>query len=519
MARSRWPDAADDDAGDLWAYARQLALGGVDAPAARLRLHADFPEVGDDELSAVIRGAFAVPTAFLNAPAPAPTNSVQTAPDWGSERLMAELLAAGPLSNELRFVPDGPESGWRKWDESYWSPCNEPVPLALAAAVHEAAGHLLRCGQLDLRTARSMESTASMRAILAQLQAHPSMRIDPEKIDPPHWLAVRGGLLDLRTWKLQPARPSGPVFLHRCAVGYDITASHPLWDEVVGHVDSLPDGAVVQRYLGASLAGVPPDRKLLILLGSGGDGKGCLLRSCLAVMGQLGTVLPNEALSGDGRGAHGHEILSGISRARLAYSSEVPSHLDWDLLKSLSGGDPRTSKRLHGRAFEVQPRIWLSIATNSAPVVPDQAAADRCILVRWSKPADPNPEISALLATPGPDRDAYLRACLRWMADGCRAFQAEGLGVPDFAKPTVEPEGLPGWWDDMLTSERLVLGRGWTPFQPIAVLAVRWFAEHGLQPPSTTALGTFLRSRLASRRALDQGRKITLYPVDVVGRG
>jgi len=441
---------------------------------------------------------------------------------FASERLLAERLAGGALRLALRYVPEGPATGWRRWDGSMWAPAPEPVPVALAAAIHTEAGGMIAAGLLDLKTARALESTASMRAILAQLQAREPMQFDPAQLDPPRALAVLGARLDFGTGAMAPATPDGPAFLHRAAVAYDPAARHPLWDAVAEHVASMPGGDTVRRFLGASLVGIPPDRKLLVLVGTGGDGKGTLLRSCVAAVGGFGAVLPAEALAGDGRGAHGHELLAGLGVARLAYASEVPPDLDWPLLKALSGGDPRTTKRMHGRAFTVQPRVWLAMATNDEPRVPDAAAADRVVLIRWHKPGEPDPDIVATIACPGEERDAYLRACLAWMVRGATDFLRDGLGVPDFARPAVEPEGLAGWWAESTDHGSLVPGKGWTPFAPLRDHAGRWHTDHGAEPPSDTALGSFLRTRVASRRALVNGSKVAQFLtriVDGVGRG
>jgi len=361
-----------------------------------------------------------------------------------------------------------------------------------------------------------------MRAILSQMQAREPMQFDPAQLDPPRKLATLGGLLDFQTGALATATPDGPAFLRRAAVAYAPAARHHLWEAVAEHVASIPGGDTVRRFLGASLVGIPPDRKLLVLVGTGGDGKGTLLRSCVAAVGGFGAVLPAEALAGGGRDAHGHELLAALCEARLAYAAEVPPDLDWPLLKSLSGGDPRTTKRLHGRSFTAQPRIWLALASNDEPRVPDAAAADRVVLIRWHKPAEPDPAIVATIACPGDERDAYLRACLAWMVRGAADFLREGLGVPDFARPGVEPQGLAGWWAESTDHGILVPGQCWTPFAPLRDHAGRWHADHGASPPSDTALGSFLRTRVASRRALVNGSKVAQFLtrlVDVVGRG
>jgi len=436
---------------------------------------------------------------------------------FASERLVAERLAGGALRLALRFVPEGPATGWRRWDGSTWAPAPDPVPVALAAAVHAEAGAMIAAGLLDLRTARALESTACMRAILAQLQAREPMRFDPAQLDPPRSLATLGARLDFETGALVPATPDGPAFLHRAAVAYEPAARHQLWDSVAAHVAAMPGGDTVRRFLGASLVGIPPDRKLLVLTGEGGDGKGTLLRSCVAALGGFGAVLPAEALAGDGKGAHGHELLADLCTARLAYASEVPPDLDWPLLKALSGGDPRKTKRMHSRGFTVQPRVWLAMATNNEPRVPDAAAADRVVLIRWHKPAEPDPDIVATIACPGAERDAYLRACLGWMVRGAADFLRDGLGVPDFARPKVEPEGLAGWWAEATEAGIIRPGQAWSTFAELHLLASEWHTIHDRDTPHAKEVGAFLSCRLpSSRRGPDKARH---YKAAVVHEG
>lgn len=431
----------------------------------------------------------------------------ETGTTWASERLMAERLAAGKLRRALRYLAEGPSTGWHRWDGISWVPAPEPVPLALSAEVHGEAGALIAMGMLDNRKACSLESTNSMRAILTQLQAHEPMRLDLSSIDPPYLLATASGILDLKTGVVSQPDPDATPFLHRALVAFDPAATHPFWDAVASHVASLPGGDVVWRYLGASLLGLPPDRKLLVLIGDGGDGKGTLLRSCVAALGGFGSVLPAEALSGDGRGAHGHELLSCLAYARLAYASEVPPDLDWPLLKALSGGDLRRTKRMHERATDLQPRVWLALATNTPPKVPDQAAAERCVIIPWNKPAEPDGEIGKTLVTNGPDRDAYLRACLRWLVEGARMYLHDGLGVPDFAKPKIEAQGLCAWWEWAVNSGLIVPKMGWTSFATMFKVISSWHADQHLEPPSTREVGMFLACRLQSgRRGPDKVR-------------
>ncbi len=510
------PPTTNEAASFLADELRRLYRAG--APAAELReaglqLVSTWPEAVRPSQTEVEKcaGFIAGPSAVVIPEPVAP-------PAFASERLLAERLAAGPLRQAMRYVTSGPDQGWRMWSGDCWAECQVAIPCPFAAEVHREVGNLLGSGLLDQRTtARQMETTASMRGVLAQVSAYPEVQLTPDDLDPPGMLPTVGGLLNLEGGVVVLDNdPTLSRFLRCAGVGYDPQATHPLWDEVAAHIASVPGGHVVQRFMGASLIGRPPDRKALFLVGAGGDGKSTLLRSCALALGGFATVVPAEGLAGDGRGgAHGHELLSGLAVARLAIATEVRANLDWPLVKVLTGGDPRATKRLHGRLMQIQPKAWLALATNEEPRPPDAATRDRCIVIRWTKPAESNPEIVALLGTPGPERNAYLRAVLRWMVDGCRAFQRDGLGVPDSARAEVEPVGLAGWFDSQVEAGAFLLGNGRTAFDELAAHARAWSQANGQDAPTDHMVGTFLAGRLPVKRRVIAGQKVRLYEVRV----
>ncbi len=507
------PHSTDEAAALLGDELRRLHRAGAQAAEllkAGLRLVTSWPEAvrpSSVEVEMCV-GFIAGPSAVV---IPEPV----AAPAFASERLLAERLAAGPLRQSMRFVTSGPDAGWRAWSGDCWAECWDAIPRPFAAEIHREVGNLLGCGLLDQRTtARQMETTSSMRGVLAQVSAYPEVQLAPDDIDPPDMLPTVGGVLDLVSDVILVNDPATSRFLRCAAVGYDPQATHPLWNDVIAHMGAITGAEVVQRFMGASMIGKPPDRKALFLVGSGGDGKSTLLRSCALALGGFATVVPAEGLAGEGRGAHGHELLSGLAAARLAIATEVRSQLDWSLFKSLTGGDPRATKRLHGRLLQVQPRAWLALATNDEPRPPDSASRDRCIVMRWTKPADPNPEIVALLSTPGEERNVYLRAVLRWMVEGCHAFRREGLGVPDFARAETEPVGLAGWFDSRIEAKEFRLGGGCMPFEELAADARAWSQANGQEVPTDTAVGTFLSGRLPVHRRTCVGRKVRFYTVE-----
>jgi phage/plasmid-associated DNA primase len=208
-------------------------------------------------------------------------------------------------------------------------------------------------------------------------------------------------------------------------------------------------------------------------------------------------------------------MLAGLVQSRLVFASEIPRDIDWPLLKTLAGGDSFRTKRLCARAHTLTIRAWLCLASNDEPRPPDGATANRTIIARWTKPDEPNPEIMAILGTPGPARDSFLRACLRWLVDGFQAFHRDGLLIPDCARAKEEPEGLCAWWDRSLEDGSILPGFTWTIVGDFAKHAAAWFQTRGEAAPNTKALGSILRSRLPAKRQTIDGKKSVFYRAKV----
>ena len=523
------PGPPDCGTSDLWRGAQHLIHAGADMPTAFGVLHGAVQAWGDDamhritteEIVRMIQRAASIPddvpprTPFA-ASSPAAQDQVPSGAEIASERLLAVNIADGSLRHHLRW--DG--GCWREWDGRCWTIVNVQIPISLAGAVHQQCGKLLANRELDPKGCRQMESTAGMRAILAQLMAYPSMRLLAEDFDGPGLLVTLGGVFNFDTGAMLAHDSARPVT--KCtSVAYSAQASHMLWNAVESHATRMDPTGAMRRYLGAAAIGLPPDRKILVLHGDGGDGKSTLLRILIGALGTYATTIPAESLTeGGARGAHGHELLASLVGARLAAATEVPAKVDWPLLKALSGGDARTTKRLHGRSFTFTPRAHLVIATNEVPKVPhgDQAALERLIVIRWSKPEEPDPEIVRMLATPGPDRDSLYSAALAWIMRGASEFQCDGYGVAVPAAVGYQaPVGLEAWWADDLATRSIVLGSEWTAASKVAARAAEWAIGNGMVPPTATALGMFLKSQVAHcKRGQRDGLRTLHYQLSMV---
>ena len=163
---------------------------------------------------------------------------------------------------------------------------------------------------------------------------------------------------------------------------------------------------------------------MLWLHGPGGDGKSTLAMIIKAALGQHAAAVPAEIFGEGGtRGAHGHELAASMAGAKMAFALEVGQRLDWEKLKSISGGDEQRTKHMHGRAFNYTKPPVLVLVSNDKPVPPSLAASQRLIVAGMFPPEDPDERLMEAIKSPGKERDLLASACLQWLIDGSRDHQ------------------------------------------------------------------------------------------------
>ena len=115
---------------------------------------------------------------------------------------------------------------------------------------------------------------------------------------------------------------------------------------------------------------------------------------------------------------------------RLVTASESGEvRLNEPRMKALTGCDPITARYLYGEPFTFMPTAKFILATNTKPVVADNSAGfwRRLKLVPFTRSFEGSARDQHL--------EDYLKAhegpgILRWLVDGCLAWQRNGLGEP-----------------------------------------------------------------------------------------
>ena len=262
-------------------------------------------------------------------------------------------------------------------------------------------------------------------------QADDAFAVTSDAWDTNPWLlGTQGGVVDLRTGRLRPARPAD-MMTRVCAAApaLDKTAAPDQWltflDEATGKDDALI--YFLQRWCGYCLTGDTREHALLFGYGPGGNGKSVFLNTVAGIMGDYATVAAMDTFTASHGDKHPTDLAM-LRGARLVTATETEEGRAWAeaRIKQMTGGEDISARFMRQDFFTFRPQFKLTIIGNHKPVLRnvDDAARRRFNIVPFvRKPANPDRELEAKLRAEWP-------AILRWMIQGCLSWQQEGLAAP-----------------------------------------------------------------------------------------
>jgi P4 family phage/plasmid primase-like protien len=348
------------------------------------------------------------------------------------------------LHPNVRF--DHRAKRWLQFDGTRWRPqeAGEVERLALDTMRWRQAA-ALKEDDPDRKKKRSAhavggERMSRRRACLdAALKEHPIASTGQEWDTDTWLLGVRNGVVDLRTGALRAGKPEDNV-TKQVAVPFNADAKAPLWEATVADIfkDNVELVDYFQKALGYSITGDCREEVFFLLIGEGRNGKGTLINTVDAILGDYSTSLSFQSLEASKHGQAGGAASPDIAKlagARFVTASETSGgKFNTAILKGLTGRDPITARHLHAEEFTFMPQLKLWLSVNERPQVTDQS------LGFWARPH----MIPFLQCYEGREdrtlKDRLLKEAdgiLAWIIRGTLRWQAEGLERPDSVKAAV----------------------------------------------------------------------------------
>lgn len=198
---------------------------------------------------------------------------------------------ASQHGGDVRFCFDW--RAWLAWDGVRWkrdagAEVRRLAKQTVRSIYAEASKHATEDQRKAIANwAKKSESAAAIDAMLKLAQAEEGVPIAADELDANRWLLnVRNGVLNLRSGELQPHRRED-LISKLAPVDFDPAARCPRWDRFLAevfepHPDVIP---FIQRAVGYSLTSDTREECLFLLHGTGRNGKGTLLKTLAAALG------------------------------------------------------------------------------------------------------------------------------------------------------------------------------------------------------------------------------------------
>ncbi len=414
-------------------------------------------------------------------PTPAPEPEPNTEPEAATQK--ADVLGALQRNEdgdaELfiylhrgRFLYDCAAGRWFKWGGNFWAEdltgeslqaVNDVVEVYIQEAKKQAWLRTKAAKELNheaekihsdnekelikrIKLLQGLQRKQSV-VILARSGAG-TLAITGTEWDKQPWLfAAANGILDLKTGDFRPGKPGDYIKTASPTAWKGINEPCPTWENFIAEIfgNDVLLIEFVQRLLGYGITGLSILHLFIILFGAGRNGKGTLLETLRAVLGDYAYKTESELLleqkSARMAGSPNSGVLS-LRGRRIVWASETSDgrHLNAGRLKELVGGDTLNARPIFGKHHvQFAPSHLLLLLTNSKPSAPasDYALWQRVLLIPFERafvaePREPHESKADPFLSEKLQSEAS--GILAWLVKGCLAWQKDGLNAPDIVK-------------------------------------------------------------------------------------
>lgn len=342
------------------------------------------------------------------------------------------------FGDRLRYCH--PWNRWLVYADGRWQPDQVAIVTQMAkktvAYIYREASDCeddTERGKL-IAHAKASESKHRMDAMKALCASEPGIPVLPDALDANHDLInFQNGTLALSTGALRP-HASADLITTLLPYDYGPGATCPLWTAFLARVfDNRADMlGFIQRAVGYSLTGRQNEQCFFFLYGSGANGKSVFLRTLRDLFGDAARTANFSTFLRQRDTGRPRPDLARLAGARLVTSAEAGEgqRFDEELLKSITGGERVTARKLYADDFEFTPQFTLWLAANHRPTIAgtDLAIWRRVCLVPFTVTIPEEERID--FDTYCHDLAAELPGIMNWALAGHEQWRTGGLQKP-----------------------------------------------------------------------------------------
>jgi putative DNA primase/helicase len=371
-----------------------------------------------------------------------------------SEDMLAERFAE-QHARAWRYVK--PWGSWFEWREDGWYKDDTAKIDHLAVLLTRQAIYWKEAQQLTTDQKRRINCKRTAGAVRDIALTHRRIAATVDQWDTNTMLlGVPGGVVDLRTGKLQVARPED--YVTKRAKVAPAEGDAPIWRSFLETVTG-EDGeliAFLQRFGGYSLTGETREQCLAFLYGTGQNGKGVFITTLSRILGDYAVSSDADVFMESDHQRHPTEMAR-LRGARLVYVDETDGSKRWNekRIKRVTGGGRIEAHFMRQDDFEFDPQFKLLIAGNHKPQLRGvgKAIQRRIHLVPFTVTIPDHQRDDKLVQK----LEAEYPQILHWLVQGCLAWQEQGLRAPEkVAEATsryIEGEDVIGEWLEERTEQ------------------------------------------------------------------
>jgi len=389
------------------------------------------------------------------------------------------------FKDTMRYLHD--EKVWLFWSGSRW--CRDTTQECDRRAKVVCDHRVAAVGKDEamIQQAKHSGSALAIKSLLRLSQSTLPIASNGGDFDTNlMWFGCANGVIDLTTGALMPPKPSQMISLHS-PVFYRPDALCPAWETFLSQVFRTTPEVIpfMQRWLGYNLTADVSAQAMVILYGTGMNGKSTMMDVISAIVGDYGIASPQALLiaskNPDPNAATPE--LAQLRKKRMSFVNETDSSapLAGSKMKVVTSTEVFSCRLLHGNNVNFKPSAKVTLATNHKPLIrdPEDGLWRRLFLVPFLENFKGRAD-SSLGSVLHDEREGILA----WMVRGCLQYQEMGLAAPESVlKETEEYRGS----EDVLgtfISENMVKGdlTDKTPLKKTYEAYFEWARDSGLNP-------------------------------------